>query len=286
MSSYSQRQEPITYIRGYGVDLTTLLTAIHVVAAALAAFAFAMGYRVWCEEHLIFSTATFLRGEVWTPATDPFFHDLASENLWFVVGLAVFWWFGRELERFLGRSRFALLYAALVLVPVLVAFPTAMIMGAPMGIRIGAVSVPANFGIFLSFCILYPGAVFWPGIAAKWVAVFYTALIALVLIAVPAPLLLIPFGACILAAFGTMQVYGANRWFDIGEWAGRLKTDRAEKKFLARQRTEVKEEAEFNEAIDPILEKISREGIQSLTSDEKRRLERARARLLKKDGIR
>jgi membrane associated rhomboid family serine protease len=284
MSSYSERREPITYIRGFAVDLTTLLTAVHVLASVLAVFAFAAGYREWCYDHLVFSTKTFLAGAVWTPLTDPFFHDLSYEHIWLVLSLALFWWFGREVEAVLGRLKFGLLYASVILVPVLVAFPASVLLGGPMGIRVPFLAMPAQYAVFCAFCMMYPGVLFWPGIAAKWVALVYTAVMTLSIIGLPAPRLLVPLYASLGAAWLFMQLCGANRMFDFGEWLGRWKTERAEREFMARQRLEAEEEAEFQDAVDPILEKISREGIQSLTPEEKRRLEKARARLLQKDG--
>jgi hypothetical protein len=286
MSSYSQRREPITYIRGYAVDLTTLLLIVHVAATILAVFAFAAGYRDWCNAHLIFNTRTFLAGSFWTPLTDPFYHDISYDHIWLVLSFFLLWRYGKEIEAYLGPAQLGVLYASMILLPVLAAFPASMLLGGPMGIRVPYLPVAAHYGIFFAFCLMYPNVVFCTGLAAKWHVVIYTSLVTLALIGLPAPRLLVPFYACLAAALIVMQWQGANRWLDAGEWWDRVKTGRAEKKFLARQRTEVKEEIEYNEAVDPILEKISREGIQSLTADEKRRLERARARLLKKDGTR
>jgi hypothetical protein len=44
------------------------------------------------------------------------------------------------------------------------------------------------------------------------------------------------------------------------------------------------EEEDLHESIDPILDKISRSGLASLTARERSRLEKARHKLIAKDG--
>src|SRR5882762_4611040 len=110
-ASYSRRQEPIAYIGGIALDLTTLLVVVHVVAAIAAALAFTAGYKAACYNLFLFDTGTFWAGHFWTPFTDPFFHDIAYENIWFVIGMYFFWRFGRDLEFYLGRASYGLLYA-------------------------------------------------------------------------------------------------------------------------------------------------------------------------------
>jgi len=283
LPSFSRRQEPIAYFRGYGVDLTTLLVVAHIVAAVAAAFAFSAGYQNVCSRLFLFHTETFWQGYFWTPLTDPFFHNLAQEHIWFVVNMIVLWRFGKDLEQYLGRASFGLFYVLLVLIPVIFVLISAKLWGQPTMIRVPFMSIPANFGVFVGFCIVYPSVIFWPGIAAKWLGLVYSAVVAVAILAIPAPMLLIPYLSCLGTAYVYMNYCGANRMFDPLEWAENWKQDRAIKKFEVRQKQFVEEKEDFNDAVNPILDKIAKEGIQSLTAQEKQKLENARAQLLKRE---
>lgn len=282
LPSYSRRQEPLAYIRGFGLDLTTLLVIVHVIAAIALTVALAAGYREKCYELFIFNTAGFWKGHFWTPLTDPFFHDLAVENVSFAVGLFFLWYFGRDLEVYLGRASFGLMYALLILVPVVTVLVSAKLLGGPPGIRVPYITVPVHYAIFIGYCVVYPGVVFF-GIPFKWLGLAYSAVVVLAIVAIPAPVYLIPFFACIGTAYVYLHYCGANRLFDPFEWLENWKQDRALRRFEERQKQFVEEEEDFNETVNPILDKIAREGIQSLTSQEKQKLERARSQLLKRE---
>jgi membrane associated rhomboid family serine protease len=93
-------------------------------------------------------------GELWRIVTWP----IANEpTLWAVITLAIFWYFGREIEGLLGRARFAILLLLLAVVPGIVG---TLIDVAAVGIR------PLEFGVFLIFVAEYPFARFFFGIPA------------------------------------------------------------------------------------------------------------------------
>ena len=95
-------------------------------------------------------------GQVWRLLTWP----LANEpSIWTAITVAIFWYFGREIEGLLGRVKFAALLTILAVVPGLVA----TVLDIPVvGIR------PLEFGVFLIFIAEYPYARFFFGIPA-WV---------------------------------------------------------------------------------------------------------------------
>ncbi|MDQ3389742.1 MAG: rhomboid family intramembrane serine protease, partial [Actinomycetota bacterium] len=101
-------------------------------------------------------------GQVWRIVTWPFANDV---HIWTVITLAVFWYFGTQIEGLMGRSRFVWFLGLLTVIPGLVAtfvdLPQA-------GIR------PVEFGVFLVFIAEYPYIRFFFGIPA-WVlgAVFF-----------------------------------------------------------------------------------------------------------------
>lgn len=244
--------------------------------------ALAAGYRDECARLFIFNTKTFWQGHFWTPVTDLFYHDIAGEHIFFVIGMFLFWRFGRDLESLLGRAGFGLFYALLVLVPVVTVLIAAKVLGQPMGVRVPYLGIPAHYAVFVGFCIVYPGVVFW-GIAAKWLAIVYTVITTLAILALPAPRELIPFFSCVGTAYVYLHFCGANRIFDPFEWLESWKQDRALRRFEERQKLFIEEEEDFNETVNPILDKIAREGIQSLTPQEKQKLERARSQLLRRE---
>lgn len=95
-------------------------------------------------------------GQVWRLLTWP----LANEpSIWTAITIAIFWYFGREIEGLLGRVKFAVLLTVLAVVPGLVA---TLLDIAVVGIR------PLEFGVFLIFIAEYPYARFFFGIPA-WV---------------------------------------------------------------------------------------------------------------------
>jgi len=282
-SSYYGRREPLLYIGSYGLDLTSLLVVIQICATILAAIAFASGHGEACYRLFMFRTDTFWSGYFWTPVTDPFFHDIVAENIWFVIGLFFFWRFGRDLEQYLGRTSFGTLYGLLVLVPVVAVLIASLFLHSPMTVRLPGGDTPVNYAVFISFCAVYPGLMFWCIIEARWAALISMALVLAVILASQSWVMLIPFLSAIATAFLYLSYCGANRLCNPFEWLENWKQDRALRTFEARQKLFLEEEEDFNDAVNPILDKIAREGIQSLTPQEKQKLERARAQLLKRE---
>ena len=83
---------------------------------------------------------------------------LANEpGIWAVLTIAIFWYFGREIEGLLGRTKFAIMLLLLAVVPGLVG----------VALDIGDFSLRAiEFGVFLVFIAEYPYVRFFFGIPA------------------------------------------------------------------------------------------------------------------------
>jgi len=95
-------------------------------------------------------------GQIWRLITWP----LANPpSIWTAITIAIFWYFGREIEGLLGRVKFAVLLTVLAVVPGLVA---TLLDISLEGIR------PLEFGVFLIFIAEFPYARFFFGIPA-WV---------------------------------------------------------------------------------------------------------------------
>jgi len=95
-------------------------------------------------------------GQIWRLVTWP----LANPpSIWTAITIAIFWYFGREIEGLLGRVKFAVLLTVLAVVPGLVA---TLLDISLEGIR------PLEFGVFLIFIAEFPYVRFFFGIPA-WV---------------------------------------------------------------------------------------------------------------------
>jgi hypothetical protein len=97
-----------------------------------------------------------LDGQVWRVATWPVPNE---PDIWLVIMLAVFWYFGTEVERLLGRVRFAVFLGLVTVIPGI--FGT-LIDVIEWGIR------PVELCVFLLFVAEYPFARFFFGIPG-WV---------------------------------------------------------------------------------------------------------------------
>ena len=135
----------------------------------------------------------------------------------------------------------------------------------------------------MAFATLYPRAELFLRIMAKWVALILAAVYTLQLLAYHAWSELVVVWTSIGAAFLFIEWSGAGP--ELAWWTA-VKT-----RFAPRPKyhvvpkigpTRAAESEDADVSIDPILDKISKFGIESLTASERRRLNRERERLLKK----
>ena len=260
----------------YPVDVTTILVIAHVVAmigGCLLFFAGATGFFAWMQ----FDSEAVLRSyAVHQLVTYAFVHSPAN-ILWFAFGMYMLFVFGREVERFLGRNAFIGLYVLLLLGPSLLL----TVWGLSRPVRF-ADSTDLHLGIFMAFATIYPRAELMFRILAKWAAIVIVAALSLQLLAYHAWVELVVLWFSSAAAFFFVQFRGAGPEL---AWMSSLKSMFRPKprlhivqKSTARR---VTEPDDVYASVDPILEKISKSGIGSLTEGERRQLDRARKRLLK-----
>jgi membrane associated rhomboid family serine protease len=270
----SDDYQPVTWVGRHPVHVTTLLVAVHVFAAIVACFLGGAGIL----GHLAFDSAlVWQRGEFWQLATYAFVHS-PSALLWFAVEMYMLFVFGREVERFIGRRAFIVLYLFLLLAP------TALLSLWGLSDRVGIAGSPAlHFGIFLAFTTIYPNVELLLRIQAKWVALALAAISTLQLLAYRDWSAMAVLWVSIAAAFFFIRLRGVGPEL---VWWGNLKLRWQPKpKFQVVPRStprRVVEPENVHDSIDPVLDKISKQGINSLTASERRALDRARARLLKK----
>ncbi|HKP93134.1 MAG TPA: rhomboid family intramembrane serine protease [Chthoniobacterales bacterium] len=269
----SDDYQPVTWVGRHPIHVTTLLVAVHAFAAIVACFL--GGTHVL--GHLAFDSAlVWQRGEFWQLATYALVHSPAN-LLWFAVEMYMLFAFGREVERFIGRRAFIVLYLILVLAP------TLLLALWGLGERTGIAGSPAiHFGVFIAFAAIYPNLEMLLRIQAKWVAVAFTAIATLQLIAYRDWPAMAVLWLSIGVGFAFIRLRGAGP--ELEWWANVKSRLQPKPKFTVVQRSTPRRTVEpenVHESIDPILEKISKHGINSLTASERRTLDRARNRLLK-----
>jgi membrane associated rhomboid family serine protease len=281
--SSSGNNAPLTYIRGIPVDVTTLLTAVHVFSMLVVAVMLTMGQSAW-GALLQFRTDFLFTGHVWSLVTYPFFHNITEESVFFALEMLMFFWFGREVERFIGRSAFAWFYALLVLLPpvglaaIRLALPS-LIPNVPL---YGASVI--HFAVFVGFVIIYPNAQLLFGIVAKWMAVVLLGLFSIVCIANHAWFSLSHLWLTVGVAWSMLRMAGVGGGFEWFNWYQTWRMEKNEKRVQARRQRHQRARREAEQSVDAILEKISQQGMASLTPAERGVLERARQKLVQRDG--
>jgi membrane associated rhomboid family serine protease len=269
----SDDYQPVTWVGRHPVHVTTLLVAVHVFAAIVACF---LG-GTYILGHLAFDSALVLqRGEFWQIATYAFVHS-PSNLLWFAVEMYMLFAFGREVERFVGRRAFIVLYAVLLLAP------TVLLTLWGLGQRTGiAGSAALHFAIFIAFAAIFPNVEMLLRIQAKWVALVLAAIATLQLLAYRDWSAMAVFWLSMLIAFAFVRLRGGGP--ELEWWTAVKSRFQPKPKFHVVPRSTPRRTVEpenIHESIDPVLEKISKHGINSLTASERRALDRARNRLLK-----
>jgi membrane associated rhomboid family serine protease len=238
----------------------------------LGAVLSASGLGRWVEAGA-FHAGDLREGHLWSLVTYPFVHDIRAEGVWFALEMLMFFWFGREVESAIGRKPFAALYATLALLPALLLSALQPWLGSA-GL---AGSSTLSFAVFLAFCALHPGAQFFFGMPARWVGWVLLGVYSLTGFAGRDWPGLVQLWSSSLLAVGWIRKGGVE-WPKISFSRGKKKAGKG-KGVAAKKPTTLFSASK----VDAILEKISKEGMESLTPGEKKLLEDARAKLLQKD---
>ncbi len=304
MTGYERSDEdfqPLGWFRGYPIYATYLLVILHVavlVGGELLQFAFpnADVFRT-----LSFSSLAVLHHlKIWQVVTYGFTHQLSFN---FLIGMVLLVVYGRETERFFGRRVFLTLYGVLLLTVPVVLLLFGAIRGTDIVYPLGSFSM--HFGLFVAFAVIYPSVQLFWGIPTKWIALILLGFYSLQFLVSSrdAPGLLPAFWASVLVGYFGARYFGAGGGLSfLSDMRQNFPTKRsptglkprlqprrlvesgvgtAEKRVAA---TVVRSSgADLHESIDPLLDKISKQGLASLTQSERAVLERARVSLLRKE---
>ena len=225
---------------------------------------------------LVFYFPKFIRGAIWQPLTCTFIEDVTFFSLFNVLFV---YWSASEVEKYVGRRRLLQLVGMLLLIP-----PVITTIWGLFGVQwIYFGPYEFSIGLFIAFATLYPNVQWFGWVPLKWLA--FVGIVFGSMQQLPRHEwnhLIILWAAC-AASFGYVRLLqrGGSLWGALG----RVQLFRAKPKFQVVPRTtprRVVEPENIHESIDPVLDKISKQGINSLTASERRALDRARNRLLKK----
>ena len=272
----SDNDGPITWIGSFPVHVSTALAGVHAATLILTALALAAGAETALQTFVLSSAAVTADLSIWQLATYAFVH---MPPYWlFLIELYLLVVFGREIESYLGRGAFIRLYLTLLLAPTLL-FTAAEFLGWHTGY---SGSSALHFGVFVAFALIYPTAEMFFGIQAKWIALALLAINSLQCLALSdyealAVLAVDSVAACLFIARFQGKLALPERNY-------RIPVHRSSPPRPSRQPSAQPEEEDLHGSIDPILDKISRSGIASLTARERERLEKARHKLIAKDG--
>lgn len=272
--------QPFGYLGRIPLYVTTILVITYVaamVALALLRWADAPDF----SGLLIYDSMAVRFGyQFWRFLTYPLVN---GPSIWFAIEMYLLYSFGREVEKFIGRAAFGVLYFSLVVLgPCLL---TAASMWVPAVLR-GSGTV--DFAVFIAFCTIYPNAEIFFTFKAKWIAVVIVGINSLQLLAGHASAdLLVFWAACLAAFFFIKYLRGQVSFgFSLREYFRRRRSRRnlrpvPSPRPAARPRPDAPR-GDVIESIDPLLDKIAKHGIGSLTAREREKLEQASAELLKK----
>ena len=254
---------PITYVVKWLIILNVCIFILQITLGKIYPFIHTFG---------LVPSSLFNKWMVWQMVTYMFLHGDIFHLLFNMLGL---YFFGSDIERSWGRKAFISYYLFTGIGAGLTTYLSAMNSNIP---TIGASG--AIFGILLAFGMLFPNRpiilllfFFFPvTILAKYLVLIYGVMELLMSIQYT------PDGIGHFAhlggmAFGWLYLKNQDRVrFAMHSW----NASRQNKK-MWRQKKEMKNKETFiSEEIDPILDKISREGLHSLTSKEKRILKKAK----------
>ncbi len=245
---------PLTWWKQHPVYLAGVLALVGVASMILTAV---LGYDLM--GHFVFTyDSAFRQLHLWTPLTYVFVNP---PSFWTLIGCLLLWNFGEAVERHLGRRAFVRLLLLLLLASPLFITLFGLLGGrgfACMGIT------QLEFGVFIAFATLYPQAK-----------------LSVIIVTIDAWIL-----AAIFVGINALSCIGGRDWSSLLLLAANVGTAYAFIRFetgalklpsLPKRAPQAKNPAKKSSTptVDDILDKISHQGMQSLTAEERRILDKA-----------
>lgn len=288
-SSYDPKNQPLFFISGHPVRLATLLVLVHVVMLILTA-SVGPAMNDWLELKAytpMFETA--IRWPSWWQWGTYFLSNFPS--VWFLIDMYFLWVFGTQLEQIMGRQFLARLYLLLIALGSLLVLTT-LVTGLSTQAGLAGPRI-IHFCIFMAIAFLHPNAsVFCTPIKLKYLAGAFFAIHVLQFTYMRSWLGCSILAVSTIATYIIMRRYGLTPRFTRVANAFSAALPRPRRKAVAQlsryepkllPRPEVREDRTVVVKIDAILDKIARSGLDSLTAEERKQLERASSELKRQD---
>jgi len=271
----SEEHQPLFWVRGYP------LYGTHVIVAGFVASMLGTSLLLFLHADSLLASLPFTstgmnQGEAWRIFT---YGLVNPPSLWFAIEMLMIVWFGREVEKFLGRGTFFGLYAGLYLVPPILF----TLIGRWQPTHLAGES--SGFALFVAFATLFPNALMLFNLLAKWVALVLVALYSLIALSNRDGIGLLSLWSS--AGFAYAFIRYQQGLFTLP----RLPTLRRRPKLrvlpdLKPGRTTSVGGAKTSTMaeVDALLDKIAQSGYSSLTPKERARLDAARDELKRKES--
>ena len=264
----------MTYIRGHPIYAAHFIVLVFVASMLATTILMAANYGDLAN-WIIFDSSDVLRGQVWR---------ILSYGIWnppslgFAIDMLMLVWFGREVEKVLGRAKFLTLYACVyLLTPVLF---TAIGKWLPFSLS----GESGAFAIFIAFATIYPNVPIFFMLLAKWVAAILVGIYTLMALAGHAWSMLVSLWATTIFAYLFIRVHQGV--IELPKL--RLPRRKPKLKVLpdlpAQKPSRPTPTAASMAEVDALLDKIAQSGIGSLTPKERAKLDAARRDLKKRSG--
>jgi hypothetical protein len=223
-----------------------------------------------------FSSAPVLSGELWRIIS---YGLVNPPSLSFALEVVMLVWFGREVEKTMGRAPFLQLAAGVYLVKPL------LFTAAGPWFATSFTGATLSFPLFIAFATLFPGVPLLFNILAKWAALALVGIYALMALAERRWDQLADLAAG--CGFAHVFVRFAREGFSLPRFRWPRRSQQASARPPARIAPRpAPVPAPATRAgmaeVDALLDKIAQHGIHSLTREERARLEAARTDLLRR----
>jgi membrane associated rhomboid family serine protease len=270
--------QPFGYLGRIPLYVTTLLVILYVAFMVLIALLKTGNVSALSDLLIYDSELVRQHYQVWRLVTYPVVNE---PSLWFAVEMYLLYSFGREVERFIGRTAFGVLYLSLVALG-----PCLLTAAGTWTFSQLAGSGTADFAVFIAFCAIYPNVEIFFTFKAKWIAAVILGINSLMYLEHHMMVELLVFWATSLAAFLFIKYLRGQFQFSFGNYFRERRSRRSLRAVPGPRPLPQKKPSaprdDVIESIDPLLDKIAKHGIGSLTPREREKLEQAREALLKK----
>ena len=267
------RPQPLFYIGKFPVSIVGLIILIQIVGMLACTFT-----QQAVLEFTHFTTSGLLAGQIWRVLT---YSLVEGISLPFLIGLYFFYQFGGIVEASLGRRSFAQLC-----ITVTITAPLALILLGFVGLDSSSILLGSSIlhlAVFIGMCVMHPNLPSFFGIKVKWLGLgFFTFTI---LSAITNGLISLALAETISIALALMIIQNKGLALikvipdNLLSALPSASTKTAQKKKAAyspKIKPKAKSEVYIDTDIDKILDKISAQGIHSLTEEERAILEKGK----------